>query len=82
MMNKEEIKALFPNDIEAITISKNDYDRLFGEITYENIDLQARITRAIECIKDFEIQAKHINDEIYLDETLSNKLLKILGGKE
>ena len=45
-------------------------------------DLQQRIDKAIECIKDFEIQANHINDEIYLDETLSNKLLEILGGKE
>jgi hypothetical protein len=51
-------------------------------LTYENIDLQQRIDKAINCIKDFEIQAKHINDEIYLDEILSNKLLEILGGKE
>ena len=48
-----------------------------GRDYYKNI-----IDKAIECIKDFEIQAKHINDEIYLDETLSNKLLDILGGKE
>ena len=44
--------------------------------------LQARVDKAIEYIKDFEIQANHINDDIYLDETLSNKLLEILGGKE
>ena len=45
-------------------------------------ELQKRIEEAIECIKDFEIQAKHINDEIYLDETLSNKLLEILANSD
>ena len=45
-------------------------------------DLKRRVDKAIECIKDFEIQANHIKDDIYLDETLSNKLLEILGGKE
>ena len=70
MMNKEEIKALFPNDIEAITISKNDYDRLFGELTYENIDLQQRIDKIIETIELNQYSYGYqIKDEI-------------LGGKE
>lgn len=55
MMNKEEIKVLFPDDIEAITISKNDYDRLFGELTYENIELKQRIDNIqktkMECLR-------------------------------
>lgn len=38
-MNKK-IKVLFPENVETITISKNDYDRLYGQLTYENIKLQ------------------------------------------
>ena len=34
------IKVLFPDGVEAITITKNDYDRLYGELTYQNIILQ------------------------------------------
>lgn len=69
MMNKEEIFTRWQDP----TIEK---------LQQENKDLQQRIDKAINYIKDFEIQANHINDDIYLDETLSNKLLKILGGKE
>lgn len=70
MMNKEEeIKVLFPDDIETITISKNDYDRLYGELTYENIKLKQRISKAIEILKLCNSQC-------------SKEVLEILGDKE
>ena len=51
-MNKNNIKALFPEGVETITISKNDYDRLYGEMTYKNIELQNRIDKAIDYIEE------------------------------
>ena len=42
---KGKMKVLFPDDIETITISKNDYDRLYGELTYQNIELQQENAR-------------------------------------
>ena len=51
-MNENNIKALFPEGIETITISKNDYDRLYGQLTYQNMVLQSKIDKAIEYIKE------------------------------
>ena len=51
-MNEIDIKALFPEGVETITISKNDYDRLYGQLTYENMILQSKIDKAIECIEE------------------------------
>ena len=42
-MNK--VKALFPDNVEKIIISKDDYDRLTGELTLENIELKQEIER-------------------------------------
>lgn len=49
-MNENNIKVLFPEGVETITISKNDYDRLFGQLTYENIVLQSKIDKANEIL--------------------------------
>lgn len=52
---KAKVKALFPEDVEEIYISKNDYDRLYGDLTLENIELKQRIDKAIrECEEDIE----------------------------
>ena len=51
-MNENNIKALFPEDVETITISKNDYDRLYGQLTYENIILQSKIDKANEILEE------------------------------
>lgn len=48
----DNIKVLFPEGVETITISKNDYDRLYGQLTYENIILQSKIDKAIELIEE------------------------------
>ena len=42
-MNK--VKALFPENVEKIIITKNDYDRLTGDLTLENIELKQEIER-------------------------------------
>lgn len=56
-MNENNIKALFPEGVETITISKNDYDRLFGQLTYENIVLQSKIDKANEILdKDTNVE--------------------------
>lgn len=44
--------------------------------------LEERIKKAVDEIKYFELQADHLDDNIYLDKTLSNKLLEILKGNE
>ena len=88
MMNKEEIKALFPDDIEAITISKNDYDRLFGELSYKNIELQQKIDKAIDLIEksvtsDVGIDSNgNIIKYHQLTEDETGELLEILGDKQ
>ena len=51
---KGKMKVLFPDDIETITISKNDYDRLYGDLTYQNIKLQQENARLKDKIKDLE----------------------------
>ena len=55
-MNK--VKALFPDNVEKIIISKDDYDRLTGELTLENIELKQEIERLnaeLELYKDNQI---------------------------
>ena len=52
-MNENNIKALFPEGVETITISKNDYDRLYGQLTYENIILQSKIDKANEILDKY-----------------------------
>ena len=73
-MNENNIKVLFPEGVETITISKNDYDRLFGQLTYENIVLQSKIDKAIEYIEKEKYVSADENCEIiagyHIDELL------------
>ena len=50
----DNIKALFPDGVEAITITKNDYDRLCGELTYQNIVLQQENEKLKELCDKYE----------------------------
>ena len=52
-------KALLPEGVEAVVISKDDYDRLSGELTKENIELKLEIERLNNIIKELE---KYINE--------------------
>lgn len=54
----DKIKALFPKGVETITISKNDYDRLYGELTYQNIQLQSNWNSLREYYKRKAEEAK------------------------
>lgn len=82
---QEENKQLKSvNSISKRTLYKMNKDRL-----YANFKLQARadryknrIDKAIEEINHYDTMAKHIDDNIYLDEELANNLLEILKGKE
>ena len=68
---KATMKPLFPEDVEMLCISKDDYDRLYGDLTYENIELKDRINKAIEYI------------EIGLtNEEEAEELLNILQGSD
>ena len=63
-MNNEELlakcKALFPDNVEAIVVRKDDYDRLYGDLTKENIELKQEIERLNKCIKDDKENANEI----------------------
>jgi len=65
-MNENNIKALFPEGVEKITISKNDYDRLFGQLTYENIVLQSKIDKARKIIDRYS-RVVDYDDEVSID---------------
>lgn len=67
---KGKMKVLFPDDIETITISKNDYDRLYGDLTYQNMELQQenarlkdKIEKAVEYIKNIDKYEETLNDD-------------------
>jgi len=51
-LREGKIKVLFPKNVETITISKNDYDRLYGELTYENIELKEKINKIKKIIEN------------------------------
>ncbi len=51
---KAKVKALFPENVEGIYISKNDYDRLYGDLTLENIELKQEIERLNNIINELE----------------------------
>lgn len=62
---KAKVKAIFPEDVEGIYISKNDYDRLYGDLTLENIELKQEIERLNKQIEEYQKA---------LDETTSEKV--------
>lgn len=63
-MNENNIKSLFPEGVETITISKNDYDRLYGQLTYENIVLQSKIDKAIELYENTPINCDGVAEDL------------------
>ena len=68
-MKKEveaKVKALFPEDLEGIYISKNDYDRLYGDLTLENIELKQEIERLNNIINEMKAILKSKGYETYI----------------
>ena len=64
----EEIKVLFPEGVETLTISKNDYDRLYGQLTYENIVLQEKV----EQLENIRKEAIKLIEEDILGKKIEN----------
>ena len=70
---------------EIIKHQKNIINNLENKLDFqksENYKLENRIKKAIKEIEYFELQADHLDDNIYLDKTLTNKLSEILKGSE
>ena len=59
---KAKLKALFPAGVEVIAISKNDYDKLYGDLTLENIELKQENERLNNIIKE---ALNYIDDNTY-----------------
>ena len=57
-----------------VVIVLNEERELYNEV----VRLREIIDKANDEIEYFELQAKHLDDSIYLDETLTNKLKEIL----
>lgn len=84
-MEEGKIKVLFPDDIETITISKNDYDRLYGEMTLENIELKEENEKLHTIIKEVRKEIEEADDDItlnlsvnYMHKAFKKDLLEIL----
>ena len=69
-LQEKEIERL-NNDIKELLKENGNKEKVI--IAQDNI-----IKEAKEEIEYFELQAKHLDDNIYLDEKLTNKLLEIL----
>lgn len=56
-MNKEEVikqyKSLFPDNVEAIILTKEEYDKQLGKLQYENIELKLELENLNKEWEDF-----------------------------
>ena len=76
---KKEILKTFDLFIEnADTKELKELIKEIKELYKENERLHSIIKEVREEIEYFELQANHLDDSIYLDETLTKKLLEIL----
>ena len=70
---KQYVENIYEHDSEPMLTWKD------LKLVLEEIErLNNIIKEAKEEIEYFELQAKHLDDNIYLDEKLTNKLLEIL----
>lgn len=49
-----KIKALFPEEVEAVVVRKDDYDRLYGDLTLENIELKQTLESIEKYIRKYD----------------------------
>lgn len=49
-----KIKALFPEGVEAVVVRKDDYDRLYGDLTLENIELKQTLESIEKYIRKYD----------------------------
>lgn len=82
-MSKEEaikqFKNYFPDGVEAMVLTKEDYDRQLGKLQNQNIELQERIDKAIEYIENEAITENLHTDHTYIT-IQKDELLDILKG--
>ena len=92
-MNKDKIKALFPEEVETITMTKEDYDRNIEQLLVEKLELEhkynlmkknayqlaMKIDKAIKYIENTKFDLS--DDEYDLREYDGKKLLEILKGE-
>ena len=81
-MKEEEIKALFPEGVETITITKNDYDRLYGQMTYENIILQQEIDKLNNKLHETSERLNELYNERTDLKNKNNNLNNIINSLE
>ena len=99
-MNKEEalkqFKSMFPEDIEAVVLTKENYDNYLGIKEYENIQLKQiieelelenkclnkKIDTAIEYIEKNIVEDAEYEGYMQCRATEKEKLLNILKGEE
>lgn len=80
---------MFPDDVETITMTRQDYDRLMENLIYENVELKQRIDKTIEYIESkIQHRSYKVNDIVrkydhleMFDETIV-ELLDILKGSD
>lgn len=65
-------------EIEKLVDELEEQERHIAEANVEIEKLHSIIKEVREEIEYFDLQAKHLDDNIYLDERLTNKLLEIL----
>lgn len=76
---KAKVKALFPENVEGIYISKNDYDRLYGDLTLENIELKQEIERLNSDYLEMKDNFRNANDEIERLNNIINEIEKMFN---
>jgi hypothetical protein len=78
---------MFPDDVETITMTRQDYDRHMENLIYENIELKQRIDKAIEyietwCYDEYSIAIKTGDKTCSSEPKAIDKLLDILKGSD
>ena len=68
-------------EIERLTKQNKALNEMYELTKKEYIRLNNTIKEVREEIEYFDLQANHLDDNIYLDEKLTNKLLEILDRK-
>lgn len=76
-----EENILFPEGVEKIIMTKDNYDRNVEQLLLEKLELQDRIDKAIEYLKDNACYNDMGNFNDDLDYDKCGDLLEILKGE-
>lgn len=88
-MNEEELQLYkYLNGLISYPFTRNSRNKIleiFSDLLNENKAYENMRKEVLSEIEYFELQAQHLNDDIYLDEKLTQKLKDILnkvGGSD